>query len=316
MTVVRPTIGVDIGGTKVAAGVVHHDGTIENSVVVASPAADIDSMNNAVLEAVSAVRTEETLAVGIAAAGFIDSKRGRVAFSPNIAWRDMPLRDFVSESTGLVASLENDANAAAWGEFVVGAGQDVEDMLMVTLGTGVGGGIVTGGHLLRGAHGAGGEVGHITLHPGGYPCGCGLLGCLEAYGSGQALGRLVEGGSSSAAEKSVVLEAYAKEKRPADAIAEGLAREDDWAHDLLAEYSQSLALGIASLCAVLDPAVVVLGGGVSVGLGEPLRAALQRELTAIVQGAGNRQAAKVRLASLGSDVGLIGAGLLAPATPE
>lgn len=315
MSVVRPAIGVDIGGTKVAAGVIHHDGTIENSVVVASPASDVDSMNKAVLEAVAAVRTPETLAVGIAAAGFIDSKRGCVAFAPNIAWRDMPLRDFVADNTGLAASLENDANAAAWGEYVVGAGHDVEDMLMITLGTGVGGGIVTGGHLLRGAHGAGGEVGHITLHPGGYPCGCGLLGCLEAYGSGQALRRLVEGNTQSSADRSVVQSAYESLGRPADAVAHGVSVNDAWANDILTEYSQSLALGTASLCAVLDPEVVVLGGGVSVGLGEPLRAALHHELTSIVEGAGNRQAPEVRLASLGSEVGLIGAGLLAPTVP-
>lgn len=312
MSVGRPAIGVDIGGTKVAAGVIHPDGSIEKSVVVASPASDVDSMNKAVLEAVSAVRTQDTLAVGIAAAGFIDSKRGRVAFSPNIAWRDMPLRDFVADNTGLQASLENDANAAAWGEYVVGAGRDVEDMLMITLGTGVGGGIVTGGQLLRGAHGAGGEVGHITLHPGGYPCGCGLLGCLEAYGSGQALRRLVEGNTTSTADRTIVQGAFEKSGRPADAVAHGLERHDAWATDILTEYAQSLALGTASLCAVLDPAVVVLGGGVSVGLGESLRAALHKELAAIVEGAGNRRATDVKLASLGSDVGLIGAGLLAP----
>ena len=121
-------------------------------------------------------RDVEVEAVGVSAAGFVDKARATVLFAPNLAWRDEPLKDLLEKETGLPVVVENDANAAAWGEFTVGAGADIDDLLMLTIGTGVGGGVVLDGELMRGGFGIGAEVGHIRMVPDGVPCGCGNNG--------------------------------------------------------------------------------------------------------------------------------------------
>ena len=171
------TVGIDVGGTKIAGGVVDERGTVLETARRESPATDTDAIGQSIEELVGELRsTHDITAVGVGAAGFVDSRRSTVMFAPNLAWRDEPLRSHLEKRIGLPVVIENDANAAAWGEFTFGAGEDVSDSLLVTVGTGVGGGIVLNGELHRGAFGVAAEIGHMRVVPGGRICGCGNRG--------------------------------------------------------------------------------------------------------------------------------------------
>ena len=184
------TCGVDVGGTKILGGVVDEDGTVVEELRVISPATDVAAIEDAITSVITQLSARhEVAAVGIGAAGYIDKSRSVVMFAPNLAWRDLDLRAEIEARVALPVVVENDANAAAWGEFRFGAGEDVDDLLLITVGTGVGGGVVLDGRLHRGGFGVGGEVGHMRVVPDGVLCGCGNHGCLEAYGSGTALVR-------------------------------------------------------------------------------------------------------------------------------
>ncbi|HWH28351.1 MAG TPA: ROK family protein, partial [Mycobacteriales bacterium] len=182
------TIGVDIGGTKVAAGVVDEQGRVLARTRRPTPSADPQAVEDVIATAVEELRREhDVVAVGIGAAGFIDHDRGVVLTAPNLAWRDEPLRDDVESRVGLPVSVDNDANAAAWAEHRFGAGRGEDHLVVVTVGTGIGGGIVTGGVLQRGRWGIAAEFGHMQLSQSGRRCGCGQHGCWEQYCSGRAL---------------------------------------------------------------------------------------------------------------------------------
>jgi len=308
------TVGIDIGGTKILGGVVDEDGTILAEHRVESPATDAARIVAAVHDLVTRLRQDhDVTAVGVGAAGYIDKSRSVVLFAPNVAWRDVPLRSQVEDLVGLPVVVENDANAAAWGEFRFGAGHDVDDLMLVTVGTGVGGGLVLDDELHRGAFGIGAEIGHMRVVPGGRLCGCGNKGCWEQYASGSALVReardAARGGSLLAG---AVLDRAGGD---ADAITGPLLTEaardgDPFALEQLAELGRWLGEGIASLTAVLDPAVVVVGGGVSEAdalLLDPTRAAFRAQLT----GRGHRPELEIRKARLGNRAGLIGAADLA-----
>ncbi|MCW2539761.1 MAG: glucokinase, partial [Frankiales bacterium] len=183
-------IGVDIGGTKVAAGVVDAAGRILDSTRRPTPSHDVSDTERAIADAVNELAARHDVsAVGIGAAGWIGSDRATVLFSPHLAWRDEPLRDSLAERIGMPVVVENDANAAAWAEYRFGAGRDARVMVMVTLGTGIGGGLVVSGVLYRGAYGVGCEYGHMCVVPDGRRCACGNRGCWEMYASGTALAR-------------------------------------------------------------------------------------------------------------------------------
>ena len=308
------TCGIDIGGTKIAGAVVAADGTILATHRVVSPATDPSAMERAAADLVRTLAAEHpVVAVGVGAAGYIDEARATVRFAPNIAWRNERLGPDLARLTGLPVVVENDANAAAWGEFRFGAGHDVDDQLMVTVGTGVGGGVILGGTLLRGAFGIAAEIGHLCVVPEGRQCGCGNLGCLEQYASGTALVR----NSQAAARGRSLLAAEILERAGGDPTAitgpmvtEAAKDGDRFAIEQLEEIGRWLGHGIASLTAVLDPAVVVLGGGVSAAgdlLLDPVREAFRSELT----GRGYRPEAEIRIARLGDDAGVIGAADLA-----
>ena len=203
MSQTLPAIGVDLGGTKIAAGLVAADGTLLSSESEPTPGdvTKIPAVVGALVERLT--RDQAAVGVGIGAAGFVDADRATVRFAPNIDWVDEPLAARVTELVNLPVVVENDANAAAWGEFRFGAGEDVDDLLLVTLGTGVGGGVVHRGSLFRGAFGVAAEIGHLRLVPDGVLCGCGQHGCFEQYASGSALVRealaRVEAGEHDAA---------------------------------------------------------------------------------------------------------------------
>jgi glucokinase len=307
-------IGVDIGGTKIAAGVVDDDGT-----VLAQLRRDTDpnapgEIERTVVELVrdlSALHPVE--AVGVAAAGFVSSDRSTVLFAPNIAWRDHPLRERLAESISLPIVVENDANAAGWAEFRFGAGRDVRDMVMLTIGTGLGGAVVIDSRLLRGAHGVAAEIGHMRMVPDGHMCGCGHEGCWEQYASGRALTRQARAAAVAHPERAEALLAMAggeARKIKGPYVTHVAHRGDELGIELLAELGMWIGQGIADVVAILDPALVVIGGGVA-GAGdlllEPTREAFANALSA----RGHRPEPLIVGAELQNEAGIVGAADLA-----
>lgn len=308
------TCGIDVGGTKISGAVVDEHGGVVEERTIESPAQDADAIETAINTLVTDLRSRHDLvAVGVGAAAYIDAARARVLFAPNLAWRDLDLKDHLEKRLGLPVVVENDGNAAAWGEFRFGAAADHEDILMVTVGTGVGGGLVTSGQLVRGAYGVAAEIGHLRVVPQGLECGCGRRGCLEQYGSGSALVRQarIEAAADPAAAR-VLLE---RAGGSAEAITGPMVTEVAQAGDRFAQAQFAfigtwLGEGLASLAAVLDPSVVVIGGGVSHAgdlLLTPLREAFERELIARTY----RPVADILLAALGNRAGVVGAADLA-----
>lgn len=311
-------VGVDIGGTKIAASVVDGQGTVLRRARRETPAQDPDQIAHAVADMVEELTggahdSERVGAVGVACAGLIDRAGETVVFAPNLAWRDEPLKARLEDLLRLPVVLENDANAAAWGEFCFGAASEVDDMVLLTLGTGVGGGVISDGELLRGAHGMGAEVGHLRVVPDGHRCGCGNKGCWETYASGTALVRearaLVAGGSPHAG---VLADRCGGDPAAltGQMVTEVARTGDPAATELLEDVGRWVGEGAASLAAVLDPGLIVLGGGVSAAgdlLLQPARGAFARHLT----GRGHREIAPMTLAILGNDAGMVGAASLA-----
>ncbi|MFP5346033.1 MAG: ROK family glucokinase [Actinomycetes bacterium] len=308
------TIGVDVGGTKIAAGVVSPDGELLARVRRETPAQDVDAIVVAITDAVGELRGQHPVAgIGVAAAGYVDAGRSVVLFAPNPAWRDEPLREKLEAAAGLPVLVENDANAAAWGEFRFGTGRDVDDMLMLTVGTGLGGGVVVDGELLTGAFGVAGELGHVRVVPDGIRCGCGNKGCWEQYASGGALVReareLARSGSLPAA-RLLELAGGDPDAITGPQVTQAAQEGDPSAQELLADLGRWLGEGCASMVAVLDPAMIVIGGGVAAAgelLLSPMRLAFRRHLTA----RGYRPEAPIVLASLGNTAGMIGVADLA-----
>jgi glucokinase len=308
------TIGLDVGGTKVAAGVVDDRGRILEKLKRSTPAANPEHTAQVIAAVITELSGRHPVeAVGLGAAGFVNESRTDVMFAPNLAWRDEPLRKLVEDLVGLPVILENDANAGVWAEIRFGSAAGYQDVVLLAVGTGIGGGIVIGGRLYRGRWGMAGEPGHYRVVPDGRLCGCGNRGCLEQYASGSAL----------------VAEAreFARD-RPAGAIRllqlgggspEGIggpqitlaAREGDPAAlRCFQTVGGWLGQGLADLAAILDPACFVIGGGVSEAgelLVAPARAAYERALT----GRGHRAFADIRVAKFGADAGLVGAADLA-----
>jgi len=306
--------GIDVGGTKIAGGVVDSDGNILEQRRVESPARDADAMSDAIVGLVGELAgRHDIVGVGIGAAGYVDKTRSTVLFAPNLAWRDIDLKAQLEPRLDLPVVVENDANAAAWGEFRYGAGHDVDDLLLVTVGTGVGGGLVLDGELYRGAFGVGAEIGHMRVVPGGRLCGCGNYGCFEQYASGKAL---VRNAREAAREGSLLARTLLDltggdvDRIDGPVITDAAREGDTFAVEQLAELGRWLGEGIASLAAVLDPAVVAIGGGVADADGlllDPIRAAFDANLS----GRGHRPILEVRKATLGNRAGLIGAADLA-----
>ncbi|GAB3669927.1 ROK family glucokinase [Streptomyces sparsus] len=307
------TIGVDIGGTKVAAGVVDEDGNILKTSRVPTPQTAegvIDGIANAVREA-SAEYTVD--AVGVGAPGYVDDKRATVLFTPNLSWRHEPLKDRVEQRIGLPVVVENDANAAAWGEYRFGAGQGHGDVVCITLGTGLGGGIIIGGKLHRGRFGVAAEFGHIRMVPDGLLCGCGNQGCWEQYASGSALVRYARQRAAATPENAGILLGLG------DGTPEGVqgkhvsaaARQGDpVAIDSFRELARWAGAGLADLASLFDPGAFIVGGGVSdegdVVL-DPIRKSYRRWLV----GGNWRPQAQVLAAQLGNKAGMVGAADLA-----
>ncbi|SFK02376.1 ROK family glucokinase [Cellulomonas sp. KH9] len=310
-------IGVDIGGTKIAAGVVDDDGRILAQTRRDTDPDDVASIDAAIADVYRELAASyEVRQVGLAAAGFVASDRARVLFAPNIAWREYPLRDNVAALIGdpdVRVVVENDANAAGWAEFRFGVGRDVEDMVMLTLGTGLGGAIVSGGRLARGAWGAAAEIGHMRVVPGGHYCGCGHEGCWEQYVSGSALVRDAQAAAITHPEDAAGLLELAG--GGPDAITGPLVTRaaqdgDPLALELLGEIGRWVGEGAASVAALLDPELFVIGGGVSAA-GDLLLVPARKAFGEQLSGRGHRPEAAIVVAAMGNDAGMVGAADLA-----
>ena len=307
------TVGIDIGGTKIAGALVNEAGEILRDLKVPTPANDPAALQAAVVKMVDELRSgEQVSAVGVAAAGFIDANQAVVYYAPNLSWRNEPLKEKLEAELSLPVVIENDANAAGWAEYRFGAGAGYHHMMMLTIGTGVGGAIVANGELFRGGFGIGAELGHMNFIPKGRLCGCGQHGCLEQYGSGTALlnsaKELVASGSEEAKRLKELSDSVPE--LTGNEVYKAIQEGDPGALRLLTELGSNLGLAVASLVAVLDPEIVVIGGGVSAAgelLLEPIRAAYLEHLPA----RGFRPELKIVGAQLHNDAGVVGAADLA-----
>lgn len=305
-------IGLDVGGTKIAAAVVTSDGQVVERTQCATPAAISQDTLTVIERKIDGLRARhpEVQGIGIGFAGLVEWPEGRVRFAPNIAFRNLPLRQHIARHTGLPVIVDNDANTAAWAEARFGAGAGKSDILLLTVGTGIGGGLVLGGHIYRGSSGLGAEVGHTILSPrSGARCTCGNIGCFEAMASGTALGRL----GRDAAEnypKSLLLELAGTPQAVTGELVYQAARQGDRiALSLFEEVGFWLGVGIASLVNIFDPEVVVLAGGLpAVGdlLLKPAAASLAEYLFAQEY----RKLPPLVPTTLGLNAGLIGAGAM------
>ena len=304
-----PWVGIDVGGTKVAAGVVDDSGRVVRRSVLSTPGrrVDVHLLEETLLAAVDEVAAGEPLAgVGIAAAGFVDAEGERVMFAPHLPWRGQPVRERLAEAWNVPVVLDNDANAAAWGEYRYGAARGADPTVVVTMGTGIGGGIVLGGQVVRGRNGMAGEFGHMQVVPDGHPCQCGKRGCWEQYSSGNALVRFAR--ARFGQEPTVLEDLCAGNPDLLTGPMVSAAAEDGdlVAREAFTTVGDWLGVGLANLVAAFDPARIVVGGGVSVAgdrLLEPARRSLLRSLV----GAGHRTVPEVVRAALGPDAGLVGA---------
>ncbi|MDP9240574.1 MAG: ROK family glucokinase [Actinomycetota bacterium] len=307
-------IGVDIGGTKVAGGVVTDDGMVVATARLPTPSHDVKLTAEAIAGVVAVLQAEHVVsAVGVGAAGWIDSDRSTVLFAPNLAWRDEPLRDRLNDLIALPVFVENDANAAAWAEYRFGAAQGERVLAMVTLGTGIGSGLVFSGQIYRGANGIAPEFGHMCVVPGGRRCGCGNRGCWEQYASGKALAREARDIAAGAPLSATGLLAAADgdiAKIDGPAVTAAALAGDPSAAECFEEVGRWLGVGLASLAAALDPSCFVVGGGVAEA-GALLLDPTRRAFESAVPGRGFRPMPDVRLAGLGNSAGLIGAADLA-----
>jgi glucokinase len=311
MTDGRQAIGLDVGGTKIGAARVGADGSILARARVPSPATDPERTVAAMVEVARQVLTPDVVAVGIGAAGLVDSATGILRFAPNLAWRDVPLAERVTAAMGLPAIVDNDATVAAWGEFRFGAGRGSRHLLLVAVGTGIGGGIVTDGRVYRGAHGFAGEIGHVIVEPGGPQCGCGNRGCWEQVASGRAIQRAGREAAERYPHSGIARLAEGVPARVTGSVVTRAAQDgDDTARTILAKVGRRLGEGIAGLVNVLDPATVVLGGG-ALAAGDLLLEPARRAFASAVEAPEARPAVPLVAAELGNEAAVVGAATLA-----
>lgn len=307
----RGVVGIDIGGTKTLSAVVDPAGRVlarhrietpqtGPGAVVAALAAGAEAV-----VAAAGLRSEDLLGMGVGAPGPLDPATGVVFEPPNLeGWRNVPLAALLQDATSLRVFVENDANAAALGEAWVGAGAGVRDLIYITVSTGIGGGLILNGELYHGVSGTAGEIGHMTVEPDGPVCTCGRRGHLEAVASGQAIARMAQEAVRAGAPTR--LSALGPpEGLSAEAVARAAAEGDQLAGEIFARAGAYIGIAVASLVNVLNPAMVIFGGGVSKAgdlLFDPVRRVVRER-------AFERPAAAVRIvpAALGDDAGVIGA---------
>ena len=311
-------LGIDLGGTNIKAGVVDENKNIIGKASVKTdlprPAEEIaDSIREVALLALGEARKtlDDVSSVGIGTPGAVNAE-GVVEFSSNLGFLNTPLRELVEERIGKPTFIENDANCAALGEQTAGSGNGVPDFVAVTLGTGVGGGVILGGKLLNGINGAAGEIGHMVLEMNGIPCPCGRKGCFEQYASASALVRQTQAAMEQDRDKTSLLWELAEgdpENVNGFVIFNAARAGDERALQVVEQYTTYLAEGIANLVNIFQPDILCVGGGISKE-GEFLMAPVRRKVEELRYTKHSNKQTAICAATLGNDAGIIGAALL------
>lgn len=308
----RLAIGVDLGGTTIKMAIVDSKGNMVEKWTIPT-----DTSNNgrnisnhiamSIKEQVENIEIEpsQIVGIGIGAPGFINMENGFIYKAVNLGWENYPLKDDLEAKTGLRVLVDNDANIAALGEMWKGAGNQAPDMICITLGTGIGGGIILNGEILHGANGMAGEIGHITsLSDGGVPCNCGKRGCIETIASATGIARIATEGLNQHPESRLQTIYAEKGSITSEDVFVSAAESDEWALEVISIITHHLGLVIANLSNALNPSRVVIGGGVSKAadqLLEPLKQVFGKYTLPRVY-----EAADFAIASLGNDAGVIG----------
>lgn len=288
----RWVVGVDLGGTNIVVGVLPIEGgdllglRTQKTEALKGAKFVVDRIVHMVQEAIAEVASahgvgkEAFAGIGIGSPGPLNRKTGTIINTPNLGWRNFPLRDLIANAVGLPAALDNDANCATYGEWWLGAGKAVDNLVGFTLGTGIGGGIVLNGEIFHGASDAAGEIGHTTIDSTGRKCKCGNYGCLEAYASGPAIAlRAVEGIETGAESVLPDLVEGRLEDITAATVYEGAVLGDAYANEVMKETAKFIGTGVANIINLLNPEMVVIAGGVTRAgdhLFVPLRAEVRR----------------------------------------
>jgi glucokinase len=308
----RRAIGLDVGGTKIAGGVVDAEGhIIERLRPIVSQATERDGTLSALSAAIADLRGRhpDVEAIGVGAAGMVDWPTGHIRWAPNNAYRALSLRQLLQESTGLTTVVDNDANTAAWAEARLG--RDAAYMAFLTVGTGIGGGLILNGQLFRGKTGIGAEVGHLVVDPGGdQRCGCGNVGCLEALASGTALGRYGREEAMSSPAGLLAVLAGGPEHVTGQTVLAAARQANPTALALFQKVGHWLGVGIASLVNLYDFELIVIGGGVA-DAGDLLFAPTRASFSEYLFASDHRQLPEIVPAQLCVDAGWIGAAVLA-----
>lgn len=307
-------IGIDLGGTHTAAAAVAPDGSIitsaERDLASLDPGYVVDEINKVVQQVLSAVSEKDCVGVGIGSPGNIEEPSGKVRFSPNFGWHDVPLKALLEKRIKHPIHILNDARCATLGEYLFGSGKGTTEFALITLGTGIGGGFVSGGRLILGNTMGAGEVGHHVIRPhDGFVCGCGKIGCFEAQASGTGLLRHTLALTPSF-PRSTLLTRKPQEKWGTKMIRKSVLKGDEHAVAAWNNFLRDLALGVSNIISFMNPAVIALGGGVGQTdksiLAEPLMILVDAQTTMVPKGM-----TKIVSALLGNNAGIIGAATLA-----
>jgi glucokinase len=306
----RPAIGLDVGGTKIAGAVVDGTGAVLAEIVEPTPEeSDAAAVTAVLLDMIERLRRDsDVAAIGVGAAGIVEWPAGKMLWAPNNAYRDWPVREQLEKATGLPVVVDNDANVAALAEARLG--EPYPDMVLVTVGTGIGGGLVMNGDIYRGRTGLAAELGHIILNPDGPRCGCGNHGCFEAYASGTALTRMGRDAATDDPDGLIARLGAATGEITGQTVTTAARRGDPTARALFARLGRWLGVGIASLANIFEVDAVVVGGGL-VETGEMLLAPARAAARKFAYAPTARGIAPVLPATFGGDAGKIGAALLA-----
>lgn len=312
MSPTRPAIGFDIGGTNLRAAVVDGSGRVLARARRATPGSEA-ALEDAIVDVVGELDAEAAVGgVGLAVAGFLDAGCRTVRFAPHLPWRDAAVADRLEARLGRPVTLEHDANSAAWGEYRFGAARGAGTWALFALGTGIGGALMHGGRLFRGAFGTAPEFGHLTVVDGGRRCPCGKRGCLERYCSGTALAATAAELAAAGGWSGPLAEEAAGGGLTGTAVMAAAAAGDPLGRAAVADFAGWLGRGLALVADVLDPELIVIGGGVAADHAmflDRAREVYAREIT----GAGHRPLARVAPAVLDGDAGMIGVADLAAA---
>lgn len=308
----RYAIGLDVGGTKIAGGIVDGSGVLHTELIERTPAeSDAAAVIPVLLDLVDRLRAAcpDVEAVGLGAAGIVEWPSGRIIWAPNNAYRNWPVRAHLEKALGLPVVVDNDANVATLAEARLGE-RPYREMALITVGTGIGGGLLLGGQIYRGPTGLGTELGHIIVNPDGPRCSCGNHGCLEAFASGTALGRMGRAAAADEPDGLIARLGAAEGAITGRTVAAAALQDDPAARRLFDRLGRWLGVGIASLATIFELEAVIVGGGL-VETGELLLAPARAGAREFAYAAEARGVVPVLGAVCGSDAGMIGAALLA-----